>query len=101
MAGRAASTAPTTGLSGRELSVSATTGPADTSTVQPASGDLAAPPRLRVADGIPTWRLAGDAERRVRPVLGPGRALDVAYAYVNWWLSGWPGAVMARQGYSM
>jgi len=30
-----------------------------------------------------------------------GRALDVAYAYLNWWLSGWPGAVMARQGYYM
>lgn len=28
-----------------------------------------------------------------------GRALDVAYDYLNWWLSGWPGAVVARQGY--
>lgn len=28
-----------------------------------------------------------------------GRMLDVAYEYLNWWLSGWPGAVMARQGY--
>ncbi|WP_110649021.1 ABC transporter substrate-binding protein [Salinicola peritrichatus] len=28
-----------------------------------------------------------------------GRALDAAYAYLNWWLDGWPGAVMARQGY--
>lgn len=28
-----------------------------------------------------------------------GRMLDVAYAYLNWWLDGWPGAVMARQGY--
>lgn len=28
-----------------------------------------------------------------------GRALDAAYDYLNWWLSGWPGAVMARQGY--
>ena len=28
-----------------------------------------------------------------------GRTLDVAYEYLNWWLSGWPGAVMARQGY--
>ena len=25
--------------------------------------------------------------------------LDVAYKYLNWWLSGWPGALMARQGY--
>lgn len=28
-----------------------------------------------------------------------GRNLDAAYDYLNWWLSGWPGAVMARQGY--
>ena len=28
-----------------------------------------------------------------------GRTLDAAYRYLNWWLSGWPGAVMARQGY--
>ncbi len=27
--------------------------------------------------------------------------LDVAYEYLNWWLSGWAGAVMARQGYYM
>jgi putative spermidine/putrescine transport system substrate-binding protein len=30
-----------------------------------------------------------------------GRLLDVAYDYLNWWLEGWPGAVMARQGYYM
>lgn len=24
---------------------------------------------------------------------------DTAYAYMNWWLSGWPGAFIARQGY--
>ncbi len=28
-----------------------------------------------------------------------GRALDAAYAYLNWWLDGWAGATMARQGY--
>lgn len=28
-----------------------------------------------------------------------GAVLDAAYEYLNWWLSGWPGAVMARQGY--
>ncbi|WP_200819054.1 ABC transporter substrate-binding protein [Caballeronia telluris] len=27
-----------------------------------------------------------------------GRALGAAYAYLNWWLDGWPGASMARQG---
>ena len=25
--------------------------------------------------------------------------LDVAYAFLNWWLAGWAGALMARQGY--
>lgn len=27
------------------------------------------------------------------------RTKDVAYEYMNWWLSGWPGAFIARQGY--
>ena len=30
-----------------------------------------------------------------------GRALDQAYEYINWWLAGWPGAFVARQGYYM
>lgn len=28
-----------------------------------------------------------------------GRVLDAAYDYMNWWLDGWPGSVVARQGY--
>lgn len=28
-----------------------------------------------------------------------GREKDAAYDYMNWWLSGWPGAFIARQGY--
>ncbi len=28
-----------------------------------------------------------------------GAAEDAAYDYMNWWLSGWPGAFIARQGY--
>ena len=28
-----------------------------------------------------------------------GRNKDAAYDYMNWWLSGWPGAFIARQGY--
>ncbi|OTP75036.1 ABC transporter substrate-binding protein [Caballeronia sordidicola] len=28
-----------------------------------------------------------------------GRARDAAYDYLNWWLDGWAGATMARQGY--
>lgn len=27
------------------------------------------------------------------------REQDAAYEYMNWWLSGWPGAFVARQGY--
>ncbi len=28
-----------------------------------------------------------------------GEQQDAAYAFMNWWLSGWPGAFIARQGY--
>lgn len=28
-----------------------------------------------------------------------GKNRDAAYEYMNWWLSGWPGAFIARQGY--
>ncbi|MCM2369911.1 ABC transporter substrate-binding protein [Aporhodopirellula aestuarii] len=28
-----------------------------------------------------------------------GLVKDAAYEYMNWWLSGWPGAFIARQGY--
>jgi putative spermidine/putrescine transport system substrate-binding protein len=28
-------------------------------------------------------------------------ALDRCYEYINWWLAGWPGAFVARQGYYM
>lgn len=28
-----------------------------------------------------------------------GEQKDAAYKYMNWWLSGWPGAFIARQGY--
>ncbi|WP_019531671.1 ABC transporter substrate-binding protein [Dasania marina] len=28
-----------------------------------------------------------------------GKRKDAAYDYMNWWLSGWPGAFIARQGY--
>ncbi|WP_188611511.1 ABC transporter substrate-binding protein [Chelatococcus reniformis] len=30
-----------------------------------------------------------------------GRALDIAYTYLNWWLDGWAGAVVSRHGYYM
>lgn len=31
--------------------------------------------------------------------LAHGRVLDAAYEYLNWWLGGWAGATMARQGF--
>ncbi|MBO6900039.1 MAG: extracellular solute-binding protein [Rhizobiaceae bacterium] len=31
----------------------------------------------------------------------PAEKLEMAYAYLNWWLDGVPGAIMARQGYYM
>ncbi|WP_404980126.1 MULTISPECIES: PotD/PotF family extracellular solute-binding protein [unclassified Caballeronia] len=31
--------------------------------------------------------------------LAHGRVLDAAYEYLNWWLEGWAGATMARQGF--
>ena len=30
-----------------------------------------------------------------------GKKLDEAYEYINWWLDGWAGAFVARQGYYM
>jgi putative spermidine/putrescine transport system substrate-binding protein len=30
-----------------------------------------------------------------------GKRLDAAYEYINWWLDGWAGAFVARQGYYM
>jgi putative spermidine/putrescine transport system substrate-binding protein len=30
-----------------------------------------------------------------------GKQLDPAYEYINWWLDGWAGAFVARQGYYM
>lgn len=30
-----------------------------------------------------------------------GKQLDLAYEYLNWWLDGWAGAFVARQGYYM
>lgn len=30
-----------------------------------------------------------------------GHRLDRAYAYLNWFISGWPGSILARQGYYM
>ena len=65
--------------------------------------------------GISTLNLRGVPVELANPVEGyrawhgglclskrlSGRMLDAAYEYLNWWISGWPGAVVARQGYYM
>lgn len=32
-------------------------------------------------------------------VQASGAVLEAAYRYLNWWMTGWPGAVLSRQGY--
>jgi putative spermidine/putrescine transport system substrate-binding protein len=54
-----------------------------------------------VAEAVPTegyraWHGGLCLSRRLT-----GRLQDAAYDYLNWWLDGWAGAVMARQGYYM
>ena len=46
------------------------------------------------AEGYRAWHGGASLSRH----LG-GAELDMAYEYLNWWLSGYAGAVMARQGY--
>lgn len=45
-------------------------------------------------EGYRAWHGVMCLSREVR-----GEREDAAYAYMNWWLSGWPGAFIARQGY--
>lgn len=46
------------------------------------------------AEGYRAWHGGASLSRHTR-----GAELDMAYEYLNWWLSGYAGAVMARQGY--
>ncbi len=45
-------------------------------------------------EGYRAWHGGASLSRHL---LGP--KLDMAYEYLNWWLSGYPGALMAKQGY--
>ncbi|OYU59562.1 MAG: signal peptide prediction [Bradyrhizobium sp. PARBB1] len=45
-------------------------------------------------EGYRAWHGGASLSRHLR-----GAELDMAYEYMNWWLSGFAGAVMARQGY--
>lgn len=47
-------------------------------------------------EGYRAWHGGASLSRHLA-----GAQLDLAYDYLNWWLSGWAGAVMARQGYYM
>jgi putative spermidine/putrescine transport system substrate-binding protein len=66
----------------------------------PAMATLAAHGQLVLemapVEGYRAWHGGMSLSRHLK-----GRMLDVAYEYLNWWLSGWPGSVMARQGYYM
>lgn len=46
------------------------------------------------AEGYRAWHGGGSLSRHLE-----GAKLDMAYEYLNWWLGGYAGAVMARQGY--
>jgi len=64
----------------------------------PAYGMLG-PVAERVREAVPTegyraWHGGLGLARHVS-----GATLRMAYEYMDWWLSGWAGAVMARQGY--
>ena len=45
-------------------------------------------------EGYRAWHGGASLSRHLR-----GAELDMAYEYLNWWLSGFAGSVMARQGY--
>lgn len=47
-------------------------------------------------EGYRAWHGGASLSRHLA-----GAGLDMAYEYLNWWLSGYAGAVMARQGYYM
>jgi putative spermidine/putrescine transport system substrate-binding protein len=48
----------------------------------------------RPKEGYRAWHGGMSLSRCVK-----GWVRDAAYEYMNWWLSGWPGAVVARQGF--
>ncbi len=52
---------------------------------------------MREAEPEEGYRAWHGGQSIARHVSGP--QLEMAYEYLDWWLSGWAGAVMARQGY--
>jgi putative spermidine/putrescine transport system substrate-binding protein len=56
---------------------------------------------LDVASAIPVEGTRGWRSDLCLSASVSGEALEAAYAYLNWWLDGAPGAILARQGYYM
>ncbi len=56
---------------------------------------------LDVASAIPVEGTRGWRSDLCLSARASGEALEAAYAYLNWWLEGAPGAILARQGYYM
>jgi putative spermidine/putrescine transport system substrate-binding protein len=56
---------------------------------------------LDVASAIPVEGTRGWRSDLCLSSRTNGEALEAAYAYLNWWLEGEPGAILARQGYYM
>ena len=54
---------------------------------------------LNVASAIPVEGTRGWRSDLCLSARASGDALDAAYAYLNWWLEGSAGAILARQGY--
>ena len=56
---------------------------------------------LDVASAMPVEGTRGWRSDLCLSARASGEALEAAYAYLNWWLEGAPGAILARQGYYM
>jgi len=56
---------------------------------------------LDVASAVPVEGTRGWRSDLCLSASTRGEALEAAYAYLNWWLDGQPGAILARQGYYM
>jgi putative spermidine/putrescine transport system substrate-binding protein len=54
---------------------------------------------LDVASAMPVEGTRGWRSDLCLSASARGEALEAAYAYLNWWLDGAPGAILARQGY--
>jgi putative spermidine/putrescine transport system substrate-binding protein len=56
---------------------------------------------LEVASAMPVEGARGWHSDICLSAVAGGERLEAAYAYLNWWMEGPPGAILARQGYYM